>query len=228
MGLLSTHIFKKICVFSTPRFYSRRFVKILHFPSFLQGFWGKKQTLSVIAARCQIPPFVAARHLPPAGGSLSSQGELNSLSQNLSVLPAPSGREPLAWRKSLRLKYKAACPGVPLPSCRFASSHLPQGDGFSGGGKVSGIAQRRPLGGAGCERSEQTAGVLGLSSECETGGVYPSPPTPKQPDCPGGAVWLRGLILPASCWRDPLLRRADRRRPAGASCRRGWGNRWAG
>ena len=33
-------------------------------------------TLSVIAARCQIPPFVATRHLPPAGGSLSSQGEL--------------------------------------------------------------------------------------------------------------------------------------------------------
>jgi len=26
--------------------------------------------------------------------------------------------------------------------------HLPQGDGFSGGGKVSGIAQRRPLGGS--------------------------------------------------------------------------------
>ena len=24
----------------------------------------------------QIPPFVAARHLPPTGGSLSSQGEL--------------------------------------------------------------------------------------------------------------------------------------------------------
>ena len=44
--------------------------------------------------------------------------------------------------------------------------------------------------------------------------------TPKQPDRPGGAVWLRGLILPASCWRGPLLRRADRRRPAGASCRR--------
>ena len=49
---------------------------------------------------------------------------------------------------------------VPLPSCRFASSHLPQGDGFSGSEKVSGIAQRRPLGGAGCERSEQTEGVF--------------------------------------------------------------------
>ena len=32
---------------------------------------------------------------------------LNSLSQNLTVLPAPSGREPLAWRESLRLNRKA-------------------------------------------------------------------------------------------------------------------------
>ena len=32
---------------------------------------------------------------------------LNSLSQNLTVLPAPSGREPLAWRHSFRLKCKA-------------------------------------------------------------------------------------------------------------------------
>ena len=135
-------------------------------------------TLSVIAARCQIPPFVAARHLPPAGGSLSSQGELNSLSQNLTVLPAPSGREPLARPQAFhfsRKRYRyakgpilegAVCVAdwgssgkLPLPSCRFASSHLPQGDGFRGGGKVSGIAQRRPLGGAGCERSEQTEGV---------------------------------------------------------------------
>ena len=36
---------------------------------------------------------------------------------------------------------------------RLRRCHLPQGDGFSGGGKVSDIAIRRPLGGAG-ERSE--------------------------------------------------------------------------
>ena len=36
----------------------------------------------------------------------------------------------------------------------------PQGDGFSGGGKVFGTAQRRPLGGAG-ERSEPEGGWLG-------------------------------------------------------------------
>ena len=36
---------------------------------------------------------------------------------------------------------------------RLRRCHLPQGDGFRGGGKLSGTAQRRPLGGAG-ERSE--------------------------------------------------------------------------
>ena len=41
---------------------------------------------------------------------------------------------------------------------------FPKGTAFGGGGKVSGIAIRRPLGGAGCERSEQTEGVLGLPS----------------------------------------------------------------
>ena len=41
----------------------------------------------------------------------------------------------------------------------------PQGDGFSGGDKVSGSAIRRPLGGAGCERSEQTEGVLPAAPE---------------------------------------------------------------
>ena len=39
--------------------------------------------------------------------------------------------------------------GIPLPSCRFASSHLPQGDGFCADGELCGIAIRRPLGGAG-------------------------------------------------------------------------------
>ena len=45
---------------------------------------------------------------------------------------------------------------------RRASS--PEGGAFCGGEKVSSTAQRRPLGGAGCERSEQTEGVLGLTS----------------------------------------------------------------
>ena len=32
---------------------------------------------------------------------------MSSLSQNLTVLPAPSEREPLAWRYSFRLNRKA-------------------------------------------------------------------------------------------------------------------------
>ena len=41
----------------------------------------------------------------------------------------------------------------------YGDATFPKGTAFGGGGKVSGIAQRRPLGGAGCERSEQTEGV---------------------------------------------------------------------
>ena len=36
----------------------------------------------------------------------------------------------------------------------------PQGDGFSNGGKVSGIAQRRPLGGAGTQRLRGFVSIL--------------------------------------------------------------------
>ena len=42
----------------------------------------------------------------------------------------------------------------------YGDATFPKGTAFGGGGKVSGIAQRRPLGGAGCERSEQTEGVF--------------------------------------------------------------------
>ena len=58
----------------------------------------------------------------------------------------------------------------PVPHSVADATSLPdrgesvQGDGFSGGEKVSGSAIRRPLGGAGCERSEQTEGVLGLTA----------------------------------------------------------------
>ena len=76
------------------------------------------------AAGIPLPSSPAA--MPP-----SPRGRLNSLSQNLTVLPAPSGREPLAWRCSYQLNRKAACPGVPLPSAPAGRSHLPQGDGFS-------------------------------------------------------------------------------------------------
>ena len=41
------------------------------------------------------------------GNLRQALNRLNSLSQNLTVLPAPSEREPLAWRYSFRLKRKA-------------------------------------------------------------------------------------------------------------------------
>ena len=49
---------------------------------------------------CTPPPG-----LSPQAGRRCFCG-LNSLSQNLTVLPAPSGREPLAWRQSFQLKRK--------------------------------------------------------------------------------------------------------------------------
>ena len=42
---------------------------------------GRSQPSQAHSVR-QIPPFVAARHLPPAGGSLSSRGELASCSDD--------------------------------------------------------------------------------------------------------------------------------------------------
>ena len=55
---------------------------------------------------------------------------------------------------------------LPLPSAPVGRSHLPQGDGFSGGGKVSGVAIRRPLGGAG-ERSEPEGVAPARRNRCD-------------------------------------------------------------
>ena len=56
---------------------------------------------------------------------------------------------------------------------------VPQGDGFSSGGKVSGIAIRRPLGGAGCERSEQTEGVSSLQTSSPSPSLLRKSTSPK-------------------------------------------------
>ena len=112
-------------------------------------------------------------------GKITIRG-LNSLSQNLTVLTAPSEREPLAHPQTLhfsRKLYRHAKGPIPEGAVcvadwgssgenpfrhRLRRCHLPQGDGFSGGGKLCGSAERRPLGGA-VERSE-TEGVLWLTA----------------------------------------------------------------
>ena len=53
-------------------------------------------------------------------------------------------------------KVQAVTPSV--IACGDAT--FPKGTALAAVKKVSGIAIRRPLGGAGCERSEQTEGVL--------------------------------------------------------------------
>ena len=85
---------------------------------------------------------------------------------------------------------------VPLPSCRFASSHTPpfvamrhlppergksslKGTAFGGGNKVFGTTQRRPLGGAGCERSEQTEGVSSSQSSSPSPSLLRKSTSPK-------------------------------------------------
>ncbi len=97
-----------------------------------------RQTLSVIAARCQLPrrgSFIrAGRKMPKA---------------------PPSGE--LAANAVSRLRGLLA--GEPPSVIAYGDATFPKGTAFGGGDKVSSIAQRRPLGGAGCERSEQTEGV---------------------------------------------------------------------
>ena len=56
-------------------------------------------------------------------------------------------------------------PGGTPSVIAYGDATFPKGTAFGGGRKVSGIAQRRPLGGAGCERSEQTEGVLPAATE---------------------------------------------------------------
>ena len=91
----------------------------------------------------------------------------NSLSQSLTALPAPSGREPLAWRESCQSNHKAYGCAKAFPrsgeggcerseqtnegagkqltenypsSVTYGDTFPPRGEGFSGGGKLCGLA----------------------------------------------------------------------------------------
>ena len=101
---------------------------------------------------------------------------VNSLSQNLTVLPAPSEREPLARPETLHFSQKlshyakgpipegAVAEGdwgsfgrYPLTLTTVASS--PKGTPLRYAGNLIATAKSRPLGEGGCDQREQTEGV---------------------------------------------------------------------
>ena len=84
--------------------------------------------------RCRDTPSVLPLRVKPP----SPRGRLNSLSQNLTVLSAPSGREPLAWRESLRF-----CQGPHLRGgCRrrrLGEFYPPQRHAFAESGAAAAV-----------------------------------------------------------------------------------------
>ena len=104
---------------------------------------------------------------------------------SLAGSPSPSRLAPCHLSQRERLwRNRTLCTSAgnlqsrkpPLPSAHYVRSHLPQGDGFRGGGKVSGIAQRRPLEGrlppAGGRCRAATKGGIWLCA-AKTEGVFP-------------------------------------------------------
>ena len=89
--------------------------------------------------RCRDTPSVLPLRVKPP----SPRGRLNSLSQNLTVLPAPSGREPLAWRESLRF-----CQGPHLRGgCRrrrLGEFYPPQRCAFAESGAANAVSLYDP------------------------------------------------------------------------------------
>ena len=81
-------------------------------------------------------------------GLLAELSEVILLSQRLALKYNTTHRDDC--QHFLTSFFQFLCGGGDYPfRHRLRRCHLPQGDGFRGGGKVSGIAQRRPLGGAG-------------------------------------------------------------------------------
>ena len=93
------------------------------------AFFFSGLALSVIAARCQIPPFVAARHLPPAGGSRPSKWEPLAVHAKFISLPRPLPLGEVSPQVTERARLLTVCSNLPhiryqrsrsrpLPSCR--------------------------------------------------------------------------------------------------------------
>ena len=83
----------------------------------------------------------------------------NSLSQNLTVLTAPSEREPLAKPESLQLSQKLSryAKGYPLRLTTFASS--PKGTPLHYAGNLTAATKSRPLGEGGIAAGDDGRGI---------------------------------------------------------------------
>ena len=91
---------------------------------------------------------------------------------------------PKTWDLGRKEGKFALSGGAPLPSAPVGRSHLPQGDGFRGGGKLCGSTKRLPLGGAGALAPE---GVLPWE--------LPQSPSATAPSRMGPLAWRYGFWL---------------------------------
>ena len=122
--LLSTHIFKKFCVFSISRFYSRSFVEILHFPSFLQGV---RQKTNPLSHRCAMPA-------PLKGGAFSAMAGFALQPETLPpcqrLLPRGSWQNRKVLTEGVKLSQSEAERASPLPTQKSTAS-LTESGAFS-------------------------------------------------------------------------------------------------
>ncbi len=140
------------------------------------------------------PSVLPLRVKPP-----SPRGRLNSLSQNLTVLPAPSGREPLAWRESLRF-----CQGPHLRGgCRrrrLGEFYSPQRCAFAESGAASAASLHAPLVKKKNPVHPQTLRVSKIIDAVRKALRFP-PPCPAQPAARRSAYCaVRHRCRCRSCW----------------------------
>ena len=108
-------------------------------------------------------------HSPFCRYATSSPGRGKSALKGTAELPQskPDGFASSLWEGAFGMagrfaaQVQSGLPGVHLPSAPFDRSHLPQGDGFSSGGKVSGFARGSLPEGAGAAQAA-TEGVFPL------------------------------------------------------------------
>ena len=141
------------------------------------------------------PSVLPLRVKPP-----SPRGRLNSLSQNLTVLPAPSGREPLAWRESLRF-----CQGPHLRGgCRrrrLGEFYPPPRRAFTESGAAAAVFLYAPSRENAMPVHPQTLRVSKIIDAVRKAPRFP-PPCPAQPAARRSAYCaVRRRCRRRSCWR---------------------------